>query len=167
MCGQGFCILYFSRPNWGVHASLRGNDLPTSFPKTVILHFDTLLKLFNYHYFALSLWSHCDPLFGGFSGFLPSNYSVGAEVEISCTIWVLWLHEHRLWSEAGRNFGGDLEDQLVSIFTKNSVIVLAFPVLQNPLGPSLGLRFSLPRALPNQFLRMQLVSEADPDSQFR
>lgn len=63
MGGQGFCILHFSRPNWGVHASLRGNDLPTSFSKTVILHLDTLLKSFNYHYFALSLWSHCDTLF--------------------------------------------------------------------------------------------------------
>lgn len=63
MVSQGFCILHFSCPNWGVHASMRGNDLPTSFSKTVILHLDTLLKSFNYHYFALSLRSHCDPLF--------------------------------------------------------------------------------------------------------
>lgn len=66
MCGQGLPILHLSLPNWGVHASPRGNDLPTSFSKAIILHLDTLLKSFNYHYFALSLWSHCDPLFRAF-----------------------------------------------------------------------------------------------------
>ena len=60
---RDFCILHFSLTNWGVHASPMGNDFPTSFSKTIILHLDTLLKSFNYHYFALSLWSHCDPLF--------------------------------------------------------------------------------------------------------
>lgn len=89
MCGQGFCILHFSLPNWGVHASLRGSDLPTSFSKAIILHLDTLLKSFNYHYFALSFWSHRDPLFKVFRFFLPSTYSVGAEAEISHEIWVL------------------------------------------------------------------------------
>lgn len=62
--------MYFLRFNWGEYVSLRGNDLLILFCKIVIFYFDILLKLFNYYYFVLLLWSYCDLLFRVFGFFV-------------------------------------------------------------------------------------------------
>lgn len=139
MGSQGLCILHFSRPNWGVHASLRGNDLPSSFSKTVILHLDTLLESFNYHYFALSLQSCCDPLFRvfGFSAFyLPSG---GRSWDFLCNLGSVTLGTRTPeWNQ--RSLGGGLEDRLVSVLPESWLILLVLygvPFPTNTLGSSL------------------------------
>lgn len=65
-----------------------GSDLSSPFSKTVIFHLDMLLKSFNCHCVASSLWSHGDPLFRirRHSAF---SLLVGADVEICSMMQVL------------------------------------------------------------------------------
>ena len=176
MGSQGFCILHFSRPNWGVHASLRGNDLPTSFSKTVILHLDTLLESFNYHYFALSLQSCCDPLFRvfGFSAFyLPSG---GRSWDFLCNLGsVTSGTQAPEWNqqESGGWFRGlaglcsswELTDThgtlWCSLSHKHSRVIPA-------LGSGfLCLLHSFPRVLLNQFLQMMPLRDVGSEARFK
>lgn len=85
-----YCILQFSCPVWSLRASLGegGSDLSSPFSKTVILHLDMLLKSFNCHCVASSLWSHGDPLFRirRHSAF---SLLAGADVELCSMMQVL------------------------------------------------------------------------------
>lgn len=173
MCGQGLCVVHFSLPNRGARASPRGNDLPASFARTIILHLDTLLKSFNYHYFALSLWSHCDPLFRVFrvsafhllSGDRSGDFlrDLGSAASGTQT------------SEGNQQaFGGAVECQLGSIFAESLMTPIhCLPALwllwfckHLKIITALGFGFSPPDALspkgslPNQFVQMIAVRAA-------
>lgn len=160
MGSQDFAFCIFHAPNWGVHASLRGNDLPSSFSKTVILHLDTLLESFNYHYFACHYRHCCDPLFRfSLSAFyLPSG---GRSWDFLCNLGSVISEAHRLLSEISRSlgwFGGSAGLCSWELTGYHGTLWCSLPT--NTLGSSLLWDFqflcllhSFPRVLSNQFLQ--------------
>ena len=128
-----------NQPSWWTEPEGWQWQQTSSFSKTVILHLDTLLESFNYHYFALSLQSCCDPLFRvfGFSAFyLPSG---GRSWDFLCNLGSVTLGTRTPeWNQ--RSLGGGLEDRLVSVLPESWLILLVLygvPFPTNTLGSSL------------------------------